>query len=699
MLLKPSARLLLTAITAATLAACGANNKDSSSSSSSTPTPAPAPTPSPSPTPAPTPSPSPAPTPAPSPSTATTATLTGVVATGAPVAGAAVKVYDATGTEVASATSSATGEFSVTVPATSNAPFVLIATPADGDDPMVSTLAVKQNSVANINPLTHAIAARLSFSGDPTKLADEVKGGTATVSAATLQTRTDEIMSSIEPLLTAAGQTKVSPVTTAFKADGTGMDRVLDTVAVAVVPTSAGSNIEISVRDKRADGAQPNTVRFGHREAAAVVNTVSASNLIAEGTATLMADLATRMTTCFGLPLAQRINTGGTTAADIKADACKGLFLNNDPATYLDNSFVVSATQTFSGIYADAATGFQFKRAVYQYTKENGDIVMVMRWVDPQGNPGTNTLVTRLQDGKLKLIGDQYNYDVSITPVAQYRTFPGVTNQTYMSTGYDVLIPNVRDTTTRQPVLSKVIIRLPNGRSITMKPPTSGSFLVPEKADGTLASTGQMRFSSKWVDATVGGSPADKDVSTFFTSPQMTDSELAAISHTGNWKFEYYRAGNTTTNPDSVEYRRTRARTLTIGEMQKVVWPKMTDAVVADWLKRVDSTGALTIPTASKLTGLAWEIPTGAWRPMMLSAFGQAPSNGSRFNDMAMMPATALTMSMDCQKVVRPGFNDLHCDATDATKYAAGSTMYTITMMGNNGRGVQLQHLYALYLM
>jgi hypothetical protein len=169
-------------------------------------------------------------------------TLTGVVAKGAALAGAAVEAKCATGT--GTATTSSNGSYSITI--TSGAlPCVLEAVASNADGGMVlHSVAAPGETTANITPLTELLVAQLTGQ-DPANFMDNVTAGTlaTVVTTTTVGTAQTAVLST----LTAAGidTSAISSTNlisgTLVAGSGTGYDGVLDTLATTL--TAAGTTL------------------------------------------------------------------------------------------------------------------------------------------------------------------------------------------------------------------------------------------------------------------------------------------------------------------------------------------------------------------------------------------------------------------------------------------------------------------------
>ncbi|WP_144631745.1 hypothetical protein [Bordetella genomosp. 13] len=163
--------------------------------------------------------------------------LTGTAATGAALANVAISLTDATGKVLTSKTD-ADGSFVFDISG-AKAPFVLVAAdPLGRSVPVVSLLSEvptaagkAPTAVVNLTPLTTAVAALLTKSGDPLELAKNP--ALANVSPATLQAAVAALKTILADILSANGvPANFDPFTTAFVADHSGVDAVIDSLSV-----------------------------------------------------------------------------------------------------------------------------------------------------------------------------------------------------------------------------------------------------------------------------------------------------------------------------------------------------------------------------------------------------------------------------------------------------------------------------------
>ncbi|MFZ3220950.1 MAG: hypothetical protein WA174_13005, partial [Rhodoferax sp.] len=184
-----------------------------------------------------------------------TINLNGVAATGAPMANVSIKLTDALGASK-TATTDAAGNYTMDVSGMT-APFVVVASgmAGDGTETLVSVVASQptagQTVVANVTPLTNALAATLDSTGDPLHLAANVATEATNITPGALATATTNLQTALAPLLTQVGaSTTTNFISGVLTANGTGLDKLLDSVQIAVAPGgTANGGITVAIKD------------------------------------------------------------------------------------------------------------------------------------------------------------------------------------------------------------------------------------------------------------------------------------------------------------------------------------------------------------------------------------------------------------------------------------------------------------------
>jgi len=661
------------------------------------------------------------------------ATLSGVIASGAAFTEGTVQVTDSTGAVVGTSTAvGADGSYTVTLAAGARAPFVLVAsrTTADGEtQSMVSvadTASSSGNTTVNVTPVTTLIAARLSPTGDPLALASAVQANPQTASAAAVATAVADVNAVLAPVLTATGtSTVVNPLTVTFTPNGSGYDRVLDSIHVTVTPdTSTSTRVEVGFKAQQTDAsAQPQTVQFASnaptatlQQSAAAV-TLSASDLVPDGTSALIADFLSALTACYALPLEVRVNNASSSdsavvgsASNVSASECKSIFVGSNPGSYLSNGSVVertaSNTGAFAGLFRRGATGVVFSQGSYEFTRVNGDLVIGYKTRDTTGAEGFDTLVVRKNaaSGKLQAIGNQYAYGGGIQAYHQVRHFitkdstgASQTSYDYSSTGYTVSVPNTTDGA-GNPIFDRVVVTTPRGTQLLLKPSTGMSYLPLVKSNGTVTSTSFVRLRSTYLAGTTTGHPKDLDTNLFFALTDFTDDQLAAIPNQAVWKYDYYLAGNVGSTPDATQHYKTRTRALTLAELSLRPMARLTDATLSTLLARTQLYNQILLPNDASLSGLAYTVPTGALPPTSLQIWGRKGTavaiNGTRFDDSNKVASTATTGTVTCSPATN---SDTHCNAVVNGAFANYTYMNGLHLWSKDASGREFAKFYAMY--
>ena len=631
-------------------------------------------------------------------------TLQGVAATGAGFVDAVVTVIDSTGAAVGTSLPVGTdGIFNVTLLSSAKPPYLLVAsrTTADGEvQTLVSVAESASVTIANITPITNLIASRLTPTGDPLKLVSELAAGTANITPASVAASVAEVKQILLPLLTATGTVASDPLKGTFATNGTGYDRLLDSLKISITPAnSTSSNIEIAVKQQVADGVQPTSIQFASNTAMVTsLPTIVDSTLIASGTSALIADFLKSLTACFSLPLTDRINAPGSTANDIKDVACKNMFIGNAPSNFLSNGKVVGLNKAFDGIFTDRGTGAVFSQGSYEFTRTNGDLVIGYKSKSTLGNENFDTFTVRKDtDGKLKLIGNQYVYSGAVSAFHQFRQFITLNQSAYnyFSTGYNLYIENTQVIVDnlKTPLFSQVVVTPPNAPSVTLKPNASYSYLTLVLPGPTPSSgTSFMRLRSSYASGAPTPAIPNIEPKLFFVPTEFTEDAISKLPSQSVWKFEYYLAANPNVIAATQMYK-TRARALTIEELKHQGLAKLSDTVITKIQSLVPSNstdGQSSIPTAGPIDGIDYTVPAGALPVTMIRIYGRYGSAG--FEDSVNVGSTARTGTVKCA-AVSP---DVHCSDMSGT-YKAGNFANGLYLYSRDASGREYANFYAMY--
>lgn len=643
---------------------------------------------------------------------AATVELSGIAATGAPMSGATIVVTDKTGAEVQNCPSacvaSDTGSFLIPLKAGAQAPFVLKATPVGGGEPQVSMVPEATSTNVNITPITTMIAGRLAPDGDPAKLSASAFDGEKLKAAA------KEVVDLLKPLLDAIGTT-VDPLSGKFVADGTGLDRVLDSLNVTVQRNASGqATIEIEVKVAGDNAAPPKITIAPNTTPTSTVNAgnVTSTNVVAAGVSVQLANFLSRMSTCWNTAHASRVdNTSNPTT--VTAVVCKELFVGNDPSTYKNNGGRVGPNGAFSGMYRNRGTvTVTFDRPVYEFTRDNGDVIMSYHWSNSLGDEDHDRLVLRIVDGVAKAIGNQYNYDADVKPIVQKRTYnessSGAMN--HFATGYTLYIRNhldpVGSPTAGSPTFSKVVVTSPRGNTLTLFPSAGSERMVFKDRNGNLTNTPVLRLQWKYDSTSSNLSSNGTDLaevetglvfartSTGVATP-WTDDQIKAIPNIGRWQFVFY--DRVTNLPVATQTHSTLSRAQTVEEARALVWPELTAATITDINAEISTTlgGIQKSDVIVDLTN-AWQVGSGAWAPTSASVFTRL--SGKAYTDSSSFRSTARSTTISCS---RASVGDTHCSGSvtvgGSGTFATGVVVNGLELWGRSARFVDRSRFYAFY--
>ena len=605
----------------------------------------------------------------------------GTAATGAPLAGATLQIYGSDGAAYLATpvTVAADGSYAATISGRINYPLVFVVD--DGTQKLISVKAAPADSetgnpTVNVTQLTNLIAARLSPSGDPGNLVNEIASGTV-VTAAKVSAVVADVNTAIAPLLAAHGLAAGDPISTRFVANGTGYDKFLDTIDVAIEPKGNGSAIELTVKqsvDEQA-GDLPKISMSNSGTIPALASSISKANLPVDGLTPQLKSLLDQATACYAVAKADRVS--GNNAADIKAAACKDMFFGSNPANYKRGGHIVKSTDDFSGIFS-ATVPVTFSAPRYYFTvaadtpggPKAGDVVFGYRWVDEFGNfQYEKNVVRKDTDGKYRFIGNQYAYPGGTSAYAQRRNFLMQPESTYLSVGYVFDVPCISGASGNT-TWKKVVITAPSGKSLTLVPNVkSGTttcnysyFTVP--VNNAPSGTGYIRIRSEYENAASAPAkhPRELDTDLAFVGTDFTEAEIEAIPQFGRWQYDYFFDAASVTNnkPSATQYFRTVSRASTIANFRQSVKLPALDAaysaaLVTEAGKNCSATGCYVVP--SNPFNVKWTVsaaakgmpePPATYRVRIYGKYGSSGNSRTGYEDTNDVRSTFRSTDIKC---------------------------------------------------
>jgi hypothetical protein len=653
-----------------------------------------------------------------------TITISGVVAKGITLAGASVVVNNASGVIGTKTTVGTDGRYSVNLPANTQMPIVLTASKVllTGETENYSTVvADKANTTANITPITNVIAALLSSSGNPDQLPSQLAAG-ASISQATLNTKTVAIQNTLKTVLDALGVSGVDPIKGSFALNGSAYQKLLESISTDITPTGTNSNIEIALKTKPTSvSAQPLVAKFtSNQETPQALGAVSAKDFVADGISLKLTQLMVDAQACYALPLRTRVATATIpdplkpdetigTAIDVTAPLCKGIFMGNNPALYKNSGALIGRNNVnlvaFATLFTAAGNGLSFENPEHQYTLANGDLGFSYRTTRTNGEYTYAVSIVRLDsaDQKLKFIGDQYSYNGRVTTFMQSREYP-LLNQSqwsHISTGYIINVENTikADNTN---LFSKVEVVAPGGEIYTLVPTGNSTFL---RFQGQGRSN-FLRLRSAFKDLTKPRSDLDKLTSeknvSAFANPEYTDLAIAAIPSQSTWTFRYFLEGSVGATPDATQVYRTVGRAQTIAELQAKQFASVTSATLTNWATNViPLTGQLGLTTSAPFS-LSWTVPNTALLPINATLSGtyltdvDVGVNTSRSNFFAradFLAGTTAAAAINCTSLVNEDV--FYCRGATNGGFKLGSEANGLNLVGIDSQARNVATFYA----
>lgn len=621
-------------------------------------------------------------------------TLAITAAKGAGMAGATITVTDAKGSAfLCPGTTNTDGRLSCTVPAGFTAPFVIMAQ-VDAEK-LYSVVPTASATSVNVTPLTTVVVAGLSSNGDPAQLASDIQADATKASAEAIQVQVNALNTNLRSVIdaTLGAGSQLDPLKGALQANtGTGQDKLLDTIKVSItVPDAANSVAASQVISLKADPEASVTLSKGAPASSTITpEKVTAAKTIADANpALLVADLIARMNACYALPVGDRVakTDGSGTAADVKATACKNLFIGNDPTLFKNGGALVGAKSAFKSLFSDQATGVVFDLGNLEYVVSNpgaandGFWVLSYRSTDKDKNIGYGIFAVKNESGVLKQAGNQYDYDTGVSSYVQDREFINDMAASYLSTGYALTVSD--KIVNGASIFKQVTVTSPKGKQLLLKPTTGCSNLALVNGS-KLTCTGFVRLNYGYKNPNTQGDVPALERSNHFFVPlenKYSDADLAAIPDQGTWSFKIEFADN---RAPVTQLHRTLSRAPTLSELRKTVFADLSNKARADLINNTKAAGAYVFgpneygQLGGGNDGDYWTVPAGAAAPTSIKISGRAPSvgsaSGNAFDDASTVLASARSAQIKCSRLSAA---DLHCDAAVAVGasgyYAAGT--------------------------
>jgi hypothetical protein len=579
--------------------------------------------------------------------------LNGVVAVGAAVSGATIVVRDAdSATPDVTTTSSINGSFSADVSAL-KAPFVVSASGVLNGEPVnivavVPTVSSNASNTTNVTTLTNAVAALLAPGGDVSAL-NVPANLSAAASPSKVADATALVVNTIntDPELAAALGANFNPLTTAFSANGTGIDSVLDKLEISVATT--GVTINNATAAITASGAKPPAIVLTAAQTATPA-TVQALPLSVPSaslpTAAELAVLGKKYENCLALPIAQRVTLDAAGTVTAVSSTC-----NFVPPSWSSNgrTFAQEVGQftlkrdLLTGAKAGAPTiaavfsplnltaSNEFKHAICNTTT---CAEMVIPLTTASGQPVSTAWVIGKINGSWDFVGNRRPYRLFVEQRLSRKLAANTTPSTSyflqdrfessirvifdLSEGNVSDIRAVRWTGPGLPAAGLVTHRSQRCSTDDRMPITNqaGSLLVNNSTTSSQlwnnnGATEYILSAAKIDGSTLlrpvpsgnwsgTANPTDQD--------QAPTDQIAAIPAFALYKAEIFKFSNTTATPDEIVYTRTSTPYEPASAGASKAWPVLSSAFVSNYLTPTGS-GAGVISSLAQT--MNWTNPAG----------------------------------------------------------------------------------------
>lgn len=562
---------------------------------------------------------------------APSSTFLGTAAIGAPIVNGNVTVIDATGSTVGTATTGSDGSYTLSFdPTKFTAPFVITVNGNIGEasTTLVSVQASQptsgSNNTVNITPITNAIAARLSSTGNPADLTTNIATEKTNITSSAVATNEQAFRDILRSNMTSVGLAGTANLISGTFS--TQLDKLLDNIQIQV--TTAGdiqmtSSAGTAVNDLGDTGTQPVPVKVATLLRATPLSTVTVNSLLANLPAPstpvgvdVLAVARKALNDCFAQSVSIRQSSG--------TNACTNLVATG----YLHDGR--NAFQEFNSLSIDSGNDnmqFRTPEILRQLDTTLGAEKLVVRLsaVRTDGQIRSITTVARNTSTGWELFGNQRDFETYANGVAVKRISANTPANNRYETGLNLYVgANIN-------IASAVVTGpgLPAG-GITLKPKPGCDFLaIADSLSNTPFCASVYRFRSLKTDGTTF---TPNTASAYLFDTTATDSSIQSIQPLDLYKYVITKTNNGGT---LTYWNRLRSRPLTVAEMGLVRFVDFTPATTALMTTATLYTGG-TAPTVS------WSVPANGPRPFRAGFFH---TGGSDFQN---VPFGASSATIPC---------------------------------------------------
>jgi len=603
--------------------------------------------------------------------------------------GGTVTVKDSTGAIVGTTTTKADGSYTLNFDTKNfTAPFVISASGSigGGSETFVSVQPTAPSAgttqVVNVTPATHAIASRMSSTGNPLDLIDSAATQKANITASSLSTIESAFRAFLDSHLTSVGlNNSYNLLTDSYNAK---FDKLLDNVKFDVSPSGV-----ITVSSSAGQAVNDLGDATGTNLAATAASAKTA--VIAANTNPSASDKA-NIPAPTGTAVAVGIDVLETIRASL--DDCMKLSTASRATSSVCNQYIVSSykndgrtlTQEFgqngSIDFTSAGNdGMLFKKPeiLRQIDMTKDAEVLVVRLTGLRKDGTTREVVSVAKNNASgantgwKLVGNQRDYNTSMNSAVAKRISAGGANTSRYETS---LSPYIQFNSGIS--YAKVTgPGLPSG-GLFLKPRDGCDALtiIPLKSDGvTLIDPNKPSTNDAYSSQTVPCSTlyrmqvakiSDGTAVTFTSnqwlqaSPQKTNAEVLAINANDVYTFEIFKTNNT-----KVTYlNRLRAKPLTVAEVPKIKFVDYT----ADSIGLMNQSGS-TFFAGGKAPKVAWTTPENTALPFKVTFFHPAGSDEINVPYGSASTTVPCSSNTECSGTNNSGSDYVTMNLTSSSQY------------------------------
>jgi len=536
-------------------------------------------------------------------------TISGTAATGSPIPGASIEVYNSSGIKVATATTDSSGNYT-TSPLLGDGPYVVKGT--SGTTELYSVQSSADGTVVNVTPLSNLVATLLSPTGNAGNLGAEIVVDKSILSSSAISAKKEIVKEIISPVSKVLGL-NFDVINTAMVADGTGIDQVLDTVKVSYTPTTSDTSTIQVAYYSGAIGSSPQTITFSSNNNNVSVNSVTFTkdDLFDTNLNKDVQAWAARTNRCIRTRATERWKLMSNGVKEFIAEDCKKIWWNNDHTQVFLTGY--RAQDLFENEFSDKNfTEDSLSEVEYVYTTAKDEII-VKGNAKVYKDDGVTTyqrkyFINLKRDpisNELKTYGNKYIYETTISANNYIRYFPYSPGYDFSFSGYsfDIPVTATRGNHLLNPInypagksVASAVVTAPDNSKIYLKAVTGRNNLsvCVDSSCNKLITGGLKIIRSDFFNKATGAitTPVHKNAPTkpkptdyiwnqFGGFQQVSDSTIQSLPLFGTYQFELTLTDGSKVSQLVPMYGRPKTHSEIMAANSKGVFASLTESTLA----------------------------------------------------------------------------------------------------------------------